>query len=114
MLSDHGKGSPRRNCLKWAGIERGQIHIAVVPEGRISRGYRSPNASCSGADRVHVPDPHVKRGVVVGEVPTGILGGNSRDRFTALYILSRMGEAREEQRIRILGIGQEDDIELLA
>jgi len=43
----------------------------------------------AGADRVHVPDPHVKWGVVVEGTKRRPLR-YSRDRFFALSILSRI------------------------
>jgi hypothetical protein len=42
----------------------------------MSCGYRSSNASCSRADRVHVLDPHVERRLVVEELPAGVACGS--------------------------------------
>jgi len=60
----------------------------------------------AGADRVHVPDPHVKRGVVVEEVPNGVLCGILETGSLRCPFSRALSGARDEQRMRILSIGQ--------
>ncbi len=83
---------------------KGHIHRAAVLGRRINRGCRSANASCSWADCVYVSDPHDKWGVVVGGATTRCSLQYSRDRFSALSILSRaaLQDRRAGQRPQVL------------